>query len=90
MKKRFLRNIFLLSAFIIIVTATLVSSERIPASADALNTAIHGTSPSSAAVPIVATAVWATVLMARIPAALIHLLNLSIFVSPFVLLVILF
>ena len=26
MKKRFLRNIFLLSAFIIIVTATLVSS----------------------------------------------------------------
>lgn len=49
--------------------ATLVSRDNSPAKAAAETTATQLTSPSTAAVPIVATAVCATVLTARTPAA---------------------
>ena len=52
--------------------ATLVSRLRIPARTLALATISQFTSPSATAVPMVATAVCATVLMARTPAALIQ------------------
>ena len=48
----------------------LVSRDRIPASSDALPTMSQFTSPMTALVPMVATAVWATVLTARTAAAL--------------------
>ena len=49
--------------------ATDVSSDRIPASSAALPTMIQLTSPMTADVPMVATAVCATVLIARMPEA---------------------
>ena len=52
--------------------ATLVSRDSTPASADAEATRGQLTSPMAAAVPMVATAVWATVLTARTPAAFTH------------------
>ena len=50
----------------------LVSIDRIPASTDADATAIQSTAPSTAAVPMVAIAVCATVFSARIPLAANH------------------
>ena len=58
--------------------ATLVNNDKTPANADADNTIIQLTSPITAAVPIVATAVCATVLMALIPALLIHSIQYSL------------
>ena len=52
--------------------ATLVSSDRIPASSAELPTMIQLTSPMTADVPMVAMAACATVLIAWTPAALIH------------------
>ena len=53
--------------------ARLVSRDRIAAISDAEQTAIQFTSPSNAAVPMVANAVCAIVLSARIAAARSHL-----------------
>ena len=50
----------------------LVNRDRIPATAEALTTAGQLTSPMTAAVPMVAAAVWATVFTARTPAARNH------------------
>ena len=50
--------------------ATLVSRLKMPARTDEDSTSFQFTSPMAADVPMVATAVWATVLMARMPAAL--------------------
>lgn len=64
--------------------ATLVSRDKIPASADALATITQSTSPSTAAVLIVAAAVCATVLIARTAAARIQALKFFfILFSPF-------
>lgn len=59
--------------------ATLVSIDRIPASADAEATATQFTSLMRAEVPIVAIAVWHTVLIALMPAAFHHAFD---FMSP--------
>jgi hypothetical protein len=56
----------------------LVSKDRIPAKTDAEQTATQFTSPSTADVPIVAIAVWDTVLTARTPAALIQVFQFFI------------
>ena len=52
-----------------------VNRDKMPARADADATKVQLTSPIAAAVPIVAIAVWATVLTARIPAAFTHALE---------------
>ena len=52
--------------------ATLVSKDKTPANTDALTTIFQSTAENTAAVPMVATAVCATVLIARIAAALNH------------------
>lgn len=52
--------------------ATDVKSDKIPAKRDALTTIFQSTPDNIAAVPMVATAVCATVLIARIAAALNH------------------
>ncbi len=62
--------------------ATLVSRDNTPASAAAEATIAQLTSPRTAAVPIVATAVCATVLIARIPAAF-NQCNVSFFHSAY-------
>nr|DAI40516.1 MAG TPA: hypothetical protein [Caudoviricetes sp.] len=62
--------------------ATLVSRLSTPASAEALATTAQLTSPSTALVPIVATAVCATVFTARIAAALIHFFQFLMMVFP--------
>jgi xanthine/uracil/vitamin C permease (AzgA family) len=67
--------------------ATLVSRLRMPDSNAAEPTAIQFTSPMTAAVPMVATAVCATVLIARTAAAWIHvlpffILHTSSYISP--------
>nr|DAM06522.1 MAG TPA: hypothetical protein [Caudoviricetes sp.] len=61
--------------------ATLVSRLSTPASAEALATTAQLTSPSTALVPIVATAVCATVFTARIAAALSHFFQFLMFLS---------
>ena len=61
--------------------AMLVSRLRTPDSAAALPTIAQLTSPITAAVPTVATAVCATVFTARIPAALIHLLQYALSIT---------
>ena len=58
--------------------ATLVSRLRTPARAAAEPTMTQFTSPSTAAVPMVAAAVCATVFSARTPAALIHVITFSL------------
>ena len=55
--------------------ATEVSIESMPASMEADSTTHQLTSSSTALVPMVATAVWAIVFTARIPAALSHFLK---------------
>ena len=57
--------------------ATLVSSERIPASSEAEITTFQSTAERIADVPIVAAAVYAIVLTARTPAAFNHFSNFS-------------
>jgi len=49
--------------------ATLVKTDKMPANTDALHTYSHWTSVNAAETPMVATAVWAMVFTARIPAA---------------------
>lgn len=54
--------------------AMLVNNDKIPDRIDAETTSFASTCPSAVAVPIVATAVCATVLIALIPAFFIHFL----------------
>ena len=64
--------------------ATEVSRDRMPARADALATITQFTSPNTALVPMVATAVCATVFSALMPAAFSHCLKfVFILFSPF-------
>jgi hypothetical protein len=58
--------------------ATLVSSDRIPASTEALATILQSTADRNAELPIVATAVCATVLIALTPAAFHHFVLIAI------------
>lgn len=62
----------------------LVNIDRIPASIEADATIIQFTSPITADVPIVATAVCATVFKALTPAAFNHFVNFFLNYSPFV------
>ena len=63
--------------------ATEVSKDKIPANAEALATAAQFTSPKTAAVPMVAAAVWATVFMARMDAAFAHFRTYSLAIQYF-------
>jgi hypothetical protein len=64
------------------IPAREVSSERTPASREALPTMSQFTSNSTADVPMVATAVCATVFSARMPAALIQFFQHLFIVFP--------
>lgn len=61
--------------------ATLVSTERRPARSEAEITTFQSTADSIAEVPMVATAVWATVLTARTAAALSHFAHFVILIT---------
>jgi hypothetical protein len=61
--------------------ATDVKMDNTPANTDADATITQSTPPNTLAVPIVATAVCATVLIARIPAHFNHFFVLSLMLS---------
>ena len=80
--KNLLRSFYLYS-FISGSPAVLVSSETSPASSEAETVVFQSTPEKTAPVPIVATAVCATVLSALIPAALSHFKNFCTVFPPY-------